>query len=63
MSDEIESCSNCAFYKAAPSGKHGYCQRFPPQFTHRDDASGHPRFFSPVVSPNAWCGEYVEDEA
>jgi hypothetical protein len=62
---EEASCASCEYFKATSHGRHGYCQRFPPVFTHRDDNSGHARFYSPVVSPNGWCGEYleIEDEA
>jgi hypothetical protein len=60
-----EACANCYFYKAAKSRKHGFCQQQPPQFTHIDPDSGFPRFFHPVVSPHAWCGQWegVEEDA
>ena len=57
-----EACENCLFYKAAKSRKHGFCQSGPPQFTHVDTDSGFPRFFFPVVSPHAWCGQWREGE-
>ncbi len=65
MSEDEVSCQNCEFYKVSGHGKHGYCLRYPPVFTHRDEKTGHPRFYSPVVSPTGWCGEYMEfpDEA
>lgn len=58
--DEIdERCLDCFFFKPSPSGSHGYCRRNPPVFTNLDE-HGRPRFWSPVVSPNGWCGEWED---
>lgn len=60
---EQEECTGCVFYRGARSGKHGYCHARPPQFTHIDPDSGYPRFFFPVVSPHAWCGDWEQADA
>jgi hypothetical protein len=52
-----ERCLDCFFFKPSPSGQHGYCRRYPPTFTATDEA-GRPKFYSPVVSPWNWCGEF-----
>lgn len=60
--DELdERCVECYFFKPSPSGSHGYCRRFPPTFTNLDE-HGRPKFWSPVVSPNGYCGEFEEME-
>jgi hypothetical protein len=60
MVEEVEipeCCEECIFWKAAPSGQHGYCRESPPVFTTLDEA-GRPKFYSPVVSPWNWCGRF-----
>jgi hypothetical protein len=59
MTERVERCIDCYFFQPSPSGSHGYCRRMPPVFTSTDEA-GRPKFFSPVVSPHAWCGEFED---
>jgi hypothetical protein len=59
--DMDERCLDCFFFKPSPSGSHGFCRRYPPVFTNLDE-NGRPRFWSPVVSPHGYCGEFEEME-
>lgn len=54
-----DTCTDCCYFVESPAGTHGYCKRYPPVFTHKDD-NGRPRFFNPVVSPSNFCGEFKE---
>lgn len=57
--DNDEICANCHWFVNSAAGSHGYCKRFPPVFTHRDE-KGHPRFYNAVVNPKSFCGEWEE---
>jgi hypothetical protein len=59
VNDKPEKCVECYFYQGSPAGSHGFCKRYPPVFTHLDEA-GRPKFFNAVVAPHNWCGEFEE---
>lgn len=53
-----ENCDTCLFF--GPDGK---CYRYPPTVTtvHEVYIGTYPRFASPKVAPDAWCGEWKKD--
>ena len=66
----MNSCSKCCFYQEHTSRENdhylpdgsilGLCRRFPPKAMYVTKLGGAVRNAFTEVSPNSWCGEFLE---
>ena len=59
----MNSCSKCRFYQEHTGRENdilGLCRRFPPKAMYVTKLGGAVRNAFPEVSPNSWCGEFLE---